>query len=154
MVGFNVKQFQGAFFTSSAVTKKVKPAARKVLSKFGSYVRQTARQSIKNKKRSVASQPPANRTGKLKRFIYFGYDTNKNSVIIGPAKLTNTVSDTALISLEEGGSTDILTHSFDKARGKHSVQRSRVFVAARPFMKPAFDKELPKVPSMWKDSIK
>lgn len=146
MIGFNVKQFQGAFFTSSAVTKKVKPAARKILSKFGSYVRQTARQSIKNKKRSVASQPPASRTGKLKRFIYFGYDEAKNSVIIGPAKLNNTVSDTALISLEEGGATDVFNPK--------TKQRSRVFVAARPFMKPAFGKEMPKVPGMWRDSIR
>ena len=146
MIGYRFDKFKSTFFSTPAVMKKVKPAARRVLSKFGSFVRQTSRQSIKNKKRSVAGQPPANRTGKLKRFIYFGYDESKNSVIIGPAKLSNTVSDTALISLEEGGITDVMDPKTKKT--------GRKFVAARPFMLPAFDKELPKVPGLWRDSIK
>lgn len=129
------------FFDSSKVTRSVDNATRKVLSKFGAFVRRTARQSIRKRKTSASSgQPPSSHTGLLKRFIFFGYEPKKRSVVIGPALLTDGTQGDAPSVLEYGGPT--------------TVKKKRVKISARPFMGPAFEKEKPNLPSMWKDAVK
>ena len=133
------------FFDSAVVLKKTDAATHKVLGRFGAYVRQTARQSIRNRKGSSKSgSPPTNQTGLLKYNIYFGYDPERQSVVIGPAKL-NKGTPEALAALEYGGTSTMTTR-----KGK----KKRITVAARPFMGPAYEKEQPKLPAMWAGSIK
>ena len=129
------------FFDSAKVIRSVDKSTRKVLSKFGAFVRRTAKQSIrKRKKASAPGSPPSSHTGLLKRFIFFGYDTQKSSVVIGPTRLTENNRGEAPSILEYGGRT--------------TVDKKRVKISARPFMGPAFEKEKPNLPSLWKDSIK
>lgn len=131
------------FFDSKKVKSSVDKTTRAVLSRFGAFVRRTARGSIRSRKRpSRPGRPPSNRTGLLKRFIFFGYETDSKSVVIGPAKLNR--SSNAPQVLEHGGKTKVTA-------GKET---KRVKIAARPFMAPAFDKEKDKLPQMWKDSVK
>ncbi len=146
-------RMKNLFFTSKAVTSRVDAATRRVLSKFGAFVRRTAKGSIrKRKKASVPGQPPSSHTGLLKKFIWFGYEPNEHSVVIGPAKLTSKNTD-APENLEHGG-TVILTETKWIGRGKKKRQKRNVHIAARPFMGPAMDKELPKLPSLWDGSVK
>jgi phage gpG-like protein len=127
------------------IKSKVDTATRKRLSKFGAYVRQTARQSIRKRKGSSRpGQPPSSHTGLLKQFIYFGYDENRRSVVIGPVVLARKASGIPEV-LEHGGNVTI---QWGKNRGK------TVSIEARPFMGPAFDAELEKQSSLWANSIR
>ena len=132
-------------FDRQAVLSAVDRARLAVLSKFGAFVRQTARQSIvKRKAVSVPGQPPRSHTGLLKRLIFFGYDPATKSVVIGPAPMGATPE--ALPALEYGGATVVKPH------GRFKGTR-RVIITARPFMGPALEKEQSKLPSLWLDSV-
>lgn len=136
------------FFDRKAVTSRVNNAARKVLSKFGAFVRTAARHSIRKRKRtSSPGEPPSSHAGLLKKMIYFGYDCARQSVVIGPERLNQKVGD-APAALEYGGSSTIV----EGLRGRR--RKRRVRIAARPFMGPAFENERPKLPAMWAGSVK
>jgi len=142
MIRFEIKQL---FFDTKAVRSKLDATTRRVLSKFGAFVRRTARSSIRKRKRiSEPGSPPSSHSGLLKKFIFFGYDPAQRSVVIGPERLSQKGRGEAPHLLEYGG-----THAVER-KGK----RRRARVRARPFMQPAFDKEEPKLAAMWRDSIK
>ena len=142
MIGFDIKK---CFFDRQAVISRVEPATRRVFSKFGAFVRRTAKGSIRNRQRPAPpGSPPSSHTGLLKKFIFFGYDADARSVVIGPARLDRRGRGDAPSLLEHGGSTTL------KRRGK----RFQVAYRARPYMGPAFEKEQPKLPAMWRDSVR
>ena len=142
MIRFEIKQL---FFDSPKVVRAVDRTTRRVLSKFGAFVRRTARSSIRKRKRiSEPGSPPSSHSGLLKKFIFFGYDPAKRSVVIGPERLTQRGRGEAPHLLEYGGTGSV------QRKGK----RRRAKVRARPFMGPAFEKEEPKLAAMWRDSIK
>lgn len=132
------------FFDRPAVMARVDAATRKVFSKFGAFVSQRAKTSIR-KRKSIAppGEPPSSHTGLLKRFIFFGYDPDRRSVVIGPARLTGKGRGQAPSLLEHGGPG--VVH-----RRRKVVQ---VHVRPRPYMGPAFEKEKPGLPAMWRDSL-
>ncbi len=134
-------QAKKMFFDRAKIKKKVDARTRKVLSKFGAFVRQTARKSIRKRKgTSKPGRPPFSHTGVLKRFIYFGYDKDRRSVVIGPV-IAAGKRGKAPSTLEHGGK---VTLPFG----------NKAEIAPRPFMAPAFEKELKQVPKLWADSIK
>ncbi len=139
----DLRTMKNMFFDRKKIKDKVDARSRKILSKFGSFVRKTARRSIRKRKRSSAPfQPPSSHKGTLKKHIYFGYDMERRSVVIGPVRVPTRInSSKTLPGLEYGGRIDLL-------RG------GTANIKPRPFMEPAFQRELPKVPTMWADSIK
>ncbi len=141
MIGMVTKAM---FFDRKAVTSRVDKAARKVLSKFGAFVRTGARHSIRKRKTvSRPGSPPSSHVGLLKKLIYFGYDSTRKSVVIGPTPLRGTAEAPPL--LEYGGNA----RRRDR-KGKNVMASYR----ARPFMGPAFEREKPKLPAMWAASVK
>ena len=142
MAGFKLKYL---FFDSPKIVRSVDKSTRKVLSMFGAFVRRTAKGSIrKRKKSSTPGTPPSSHTGLLKRFIFFGYDTQKRSVVIGPTRLTENNRGEAPSILEYGGRTTV----------EGNTKKTRVRIRSRPFMGPAFEKEKSNLPSLWKNAIK
>ena len=142
MIGFDIKK---CFFDREAVASKADAATRRVLSKFGAFVRRTAKGSIRNRQRPAPpGSPPSSHTGLLKKFIFFGYDPGQRSVVIGPTRLDRRGQGEAPSLLEYGGQTTLV-------RGG---KRERATYRARPYMGPAFEKEQPKLPAMWRDSVK
>ena len=142
MIGFEIKQI---FFDRRAVTTRMEPAKRKVLSRFGAFVRRTAKGSIRRRKKPAPPEsPPSSHTGLLRKFIFFGFDRGRHSVVIGPVRLDRRGRGEAPSLLEYGGQTTLVR------RGK----RRRTMYKARPYMGPAFEKEQPKLPAMWLDSVK
>ena len=140
-VGLDLHQAKKMFFDRASIKNKVDARTRKVLSKFGSHVRQTSRKSIRKRKgTSKPGKPPFSHTGTLKKFIFFGYDTTRRSVVIGPVVVPGK-SGKAPSALEHGGKVSL-------PQGKSTT------IEPRPFMGPAFTKELPTAPQMWKDCIK
>ena len=143
--GLDMKTAKSQFFDRLRITSKADAQTKKTLSRFGAFVRQSARQSIrKRKKSSRPGQPPSSHTGILKQFIYFGYDSYRRSVVIGPV-VTSRKSSGIPEVLEYGGKVTITS---GKAKGKTTT------IEARPSMGPAFDKELDVVPKLWVNSIK
>ena len=148
-VGFKIDQAKSLFFDSQRILRALDAAERKVLSRFGAFVRTRARSSIRKRKRSAPpGKPPSSHTGLLKKFIYFVFDPEEHSVIIGPARLNQAIGD-APAALEHGGRSRVTSGG---RRNKH-VART-VYVRPRPYMQPAFQKEMEKLPKLWKDSIR
>lgn len=141
---FQVKQL---FFDRPKVRKAVDQGTRRVLSRFGAFVRTKARdltkkRPAKRQRTSDPGQPPRRHTGVLRRLIFFAYEPERRTVVIGPAKIHGSPdSPTIPEVLEHGGRTKL-----------SSGARARI--AARPYMGPAMRDELPKLPQMWRDSVR
>lgn len=140
----SIRQTKSGFFDRFAVMVAVDAMTRRVLSKFGAYVRQSARTSIRPRKAvSAVGSPPSSHLGLLRKFILFSWDNERRSVVIGAALLNGKAYRDAPAALEFGG------------RFKRR-SRKGPYVATykpRPFMGPAFDANLPKLPRMWADAL-
>lgn len=148
-LGFRLNQAKGLFFDRTVVLNATSRAERKVLSKFGAFVRTRARTSIRKRKGpSEPGQPPSSHTGLLKRNIFFVYDRSRHSVLIGPILLNQKIGD-APRALEEGGQSRVFT-----GRGRRRRLLRTVLIRARPYMKPAFERELPAVPALWQNAVR
>ncbi|MCL4199681.1 MAG: hypothetical protein KJZ69_19460 [Phycisphaerales bacterium] len=143
MLDLRIKQM---FFDRPKVKRAVDAARRKVLSKAGAFIRQTARTSIRKRKCTrKPGAPPHSHVGLLRRFILFGYDRQSDSVVVGPVGFK---ASTAPRVLERGGTTTVTR----RKRGKRTDRRVRI--AARPYMQPALEKERPKLPELWRNSVR
>jgi len=162
------------FFDTDFVKAAVDAAKRANLSRQGAFVRTAARSSIRSRKKSnQPGKPPSSHEGTLKRFLFFAYEPDRESVVIGPAKTNQVffgndgrpVSGTTPEVLEHGG--DIFIREVWKwRRWRRADLRSRrrnadlptrlrkVDVAARPFMAPALEKGLADLDKVWRNSVK
>ncbi len=143
MIDLRIKQM---FFDRTKVKRAVDAARRRVLSKAGAFIRQTARTSIRKRKgTSKPGSPPHSHVGLLRRFILFGYDKQSDSVVIGPVGFKASAAPRVL---ERGGTTTVTR----RRRGRRSERRVRI--AARPYMQPSLEKERPKLPELWRNSVR
>jgi hypothetical protein len=135
------------FFDAEKVVRAVGRAQRKALSRAGAFIRRTARQSIRtSKKPAPPGQPPHSHNGQLKRFLWFAYDPEAETVVIGPAGFKRTTD--APHTLEFGGRTRVTYR-------RHGRKvRSSARIDARPYMAPAFAKERPNLPKLWAGSVR
>jgi hypothetical protein len=143
VIGMTFQAAKGGFFDRDKVMRSVDAGTRKVLSKFGAFVRQRAKTSIRKRKgTSSPGSPPYSHVGLLRKFILFAYDPQRRSVVIGPA-LTKEGSQAPRL-LEHGGDAVIV----DRGKARHVRYRPR------PFMQPAFEAEKPKLSALWRDSVR
>lgn len=153
-----IRAARSNFFDRESVIAAAGAAQVRVLSKFGAFVRTRAKSSIrKRKKSSKPGQPPSSHLGLLKQFIFFSYDREAESVVIGPALINR--STNAPETLEHGGDTTIEVHRFVSGakygnRVRYLTQQKPIHVKARPFMGPALKAELPGLPALWRNSIR
>jgi hypothetical protein len=161
------------FFDKPAILNSVDAGTRQFLSKFGAFVRTRARSSIRTRKTpSEPGTPPSSHEGTLKKYIYFGYDQNVRSVVIGPEKTNQVffngdgrpVTGTVPEVLERGGEIRIL-EVFKYGRWQRADLRSRrsiaglktrlrtVKIEARPYMGPAFEAEKNNLPSLMENAF-
>lgn len=139
-------RIKDVFFDRAAVTRSVDAAKRRVLAKAGAFIRTAARTSIRKRKGSAPpGKPPHSHEGSLRRLILFGYDCTNDSVVVGPVGFKNSVAPRAL---EHGGTTVVLS----RRRGR--LQTRKVRIAARPYMAPALERERPKLPLLWRNSVR
>ena len=131
------------FFDRTKVRKQMEARTGKVLARFGASVRKTAQESIRKRKgTSQPGKPPFSHVGTLKKQIYFAFDSQSRSVVIGPVIFGAGHSGIALPALEKGG------RSIRKTDGK------RINIQARPFMGPAFEKEMTGLSNLWAERPK
>jgi hypothetical protein len=173
-MAFDFAAMRGSFFDSAKVLTAVGAAKRKALSKAGAFVRQRSRSSIRRRKKvSPPGKPPSAHKGQIK-LIYFGYDEQTGSVVVGPIPFA-AKAGTAVVPdlLERGGLTtvkDKRSASGRKARSKKQADAYRQLIklgrivppqrplrliafAARPFMVPAMEAEMPKFAGMFKGEL-
>jgi hypothetical protein len=171
VIDMRVKQF---FFDKAKVIRAVDKARRAVLSKAGAFIRQRAKTSIRKRKAiSAPGKPPSSHEGSLRRFLYFGYDPGADMVVVGPAKTNQVffgrdrrpVTGTVPSALEYGGQITVFeVHKHGRwqradlrSRRRLAGLRSRyrkVTIQPRPYMQPALLAELPKLPALWRNSVR
>jgi|TARA_R110000868_G_scaffold410438_1_gene698460 hypothetical protein len=170
------------FFDKAAVIDATDVATRKALSKAGSMIRQTARRSMRSRKKPSApgSPPSAHRKSDthprgplLKDKLFFAYEPNRRSVVTGPEKLGRSNAPEVM---EKGGTVKVkvrpaptgkprsaasvaafrrkLAAGTLKTKPKATESTRDVKIAERPFMVPALNKEKPKLAGLWADSVK
>ena len=137
------------FFDRHVVMAAVDNAKRKVLSKAGAFICTAAKTSIRKRKGSAPpGAPPHSHEGSLRRLILFGYDKPNDSVVVGPVGFRKSEAPSVL---EYGGDTVVLRRVGGRG-GKLTSQK--VKIAPRPYMAPALEKERPKLPLLWRNSVR
>jgi hypothetical protein len=118
-------------------------ASLRVLTRFGAFVRQRAKTSLRQRKSiSDPGAPPSSHLGLIRDHILFVVEPATKNVIVGPL-LLHRGSPTALEALEHGGESLIMRHG----------KPVSITIQPRPFMQPAFDTELEKAPELWENSL-
>lgn len=79
---------------------------------------------------SKPGAPPFSVTGLLKQFLFFSFDPQTKTTVVGPAKLN-----------KPSGAPERLEYGADD-------------MESRPFMRPALEKVAPKLEGLWKDLVK
>ena len=137
-------------------------AEKRVLSRFGAYVRNDAKKSMRSSrgrivttrtgrqrrvfKPSKPGKPPKSIEGLLRRFVYYAYDKYKGTVVAGPTILPNKSRHGVPIpGLHEHGGTQVVRFGKKQVVAKYP---------ARPYMRPAGEKNTKKLGQLWKDAIK
>lgn len=132
------------FFDSALVKSRVNAGVRKVLSKFGGLVRIDDRASMPDK--AAGTQPAGHAPRKIKRTlwrsIFYSFDPQRNSVVIGAIPLPGGYADGAA-ALEEGGDVTENLHG-------HNVP---MHISPHPHTHPAFERQKEKLPNLWANSV-
>ena len=110
------------------------------------YVRRVAMNSIKrarkNSGRSRPGSPPLSHTGALKNWIRYAWDPASRTAVVGPVRLKHFRAPRAL---EHGG----VSKWIKRTRGFWASGYQRV--RARPFMRPALVRALPRMRAIARD---
>lgn len=128
------------FFDRKAVKDAIDRETHAALSRFGAYVRQRARTSIRKRKGvSPPGLPPHSHVGSLRSGILFAFDRGRASVVIGPFPFRPGSPGPRL--LEYGGYGVVV---------ERGGKKRRAYWRPRPYMRPAFQAELARLPDHWK----
>lgn len=139
---------KAAWFDRPAVIADVGKKVAAAFAQFGRFATRTASRSMrkagkKKGKYSRPGEPPRYHNRLLRDHIYFAYDSQRKSVVMGPAKLSSrsTISNVPEV-LEHGGPSKI--RRFRKRWiGRTpiiTIHVDAIHVAKRPYMGPAVEK--------------
>lgn len=157
------------FFDRKAVRDAVGKEAAAGLSKFGSYVRQRARSSMrpggKKGKTAAKGQPPRTHRGDLKRLLFFSWDPETRSVVVGPTPFAKGIAPNVLEfggTVPGGGRTIRVRRDLGRdAAGRFAsggfdkvVLNGAVHYSGNPYMRPALEAEIPNMPKAWSTAVK
>jgi hypothetical protein len=130
----SISQFQKTFFDREVVQRAMSRTVAKALSRFGAFVRQRAKTSLRYREApSSPGRPPSvhrssnrrktnrktglasvQRVSPLREFILFAYDPARESVVIGPAKTNQRNAEGIDVPIpaviEYGGAVTIREH--------------------------------------------
>lgn len=143
MIALGFKATKANFFDRRKVHRAVDGATRRVLARFGAFVRRRAKSSIRKRKAtSLPGSPPSSHTGKYRDLIFFAYDVPRRSVVIGP---TQSRPDSSVPRLLEHGGV---------ALRRTRTGTVELHYRARPHMGPAFEAEIPSLPPLWRNAVR
>jgi hypothetical protein len=140
------------FFDRAAVMKAIRADERRYFAMAGASIMKTARRSIRKRKAvSKPGTPPTNRTGELKKNIFFAFDPATRSVVTGPARFAKGSGKPPGL-LEHGGRTRAERRMVLKGgTGEHPrrtvIEKGTVLdYKPRPYMEPALVAIVPTLP--------
>lgn len=173
MLSLTIDQAKDFFFDRPAVIAAIDRGTRQALSRGGAIVRREARTSIKKgtvlrrgrtragERRQVATvrsskpgNPPFSQTGLLRQHIYFAADLDRQSVVIGPARLN--AKDTSAPSTLEYGGTATVRRMRIRRPGRTELRWTaprQVRIAPRPYMNPALARVAGRLPEQFRGSV-
>lgn len=136
------------FFDIGSLASAAERGWAHAMKRVGATIRRTGQDTMPNRrygKNAPVSLPGEfpqrhSTTNNSLRNIQFDYDPRKKSVVVGPVRFK---SDTARL-IEFGG---VVT----KKRTEKKKKARRMHYAARPFMKPSFEKEKPFIAGHFKN---
>lgn len=168
--GFLQMKVKGISLTPKTVTNPVDRELTRRLFKFGSFVRQTARRSMKKRKKSSEpGKPPSTHEGTIKQKLIYAVNPGEKNVVIGPTLW----SRKAAHIVEHGGAFVVnlrpwwvesdpreraAIYKRVRAGGNTGSERRfrvkrKIKYAARPFMRPAFAQEIKENRELWGNLI-
>lgn len=165
-----VEESKGNFFDAMLVQKRADRARIRNLSRLAAFIRTRAitlllRHRVNKKfgaksvikhthvgETAPAGQPPFAHTGNIAKFMFFGYDTGSESMVVGPALLGGVVN--ALKELEEGGEATIARVIRAQGKRERLVVTRRVTFTPHPFMAPALAAEKVRSARLWANTIR
>lgn len=173
MIQFDVKAYKAMFFDRAAVMNAVDQAARKALSKFGSFVRTTASRSIrKARMKTLAEMTPEERKRYKIRLAIAkrkGLPLPKRPLASSkpgepPRSITGVLKNLLFFGYEPSRQSVVIGPAISSRSGGEAPplleyggtanRRNRtVTYKKRPFMQPAFEKERPKLSRMFRDQL-
>ena len=156
------------FFDRPRVLRAVGAAERRVLSKFGAYVRRTAKGSLKPARQMKLSEmSPEQRAAYERRKAEArrrGRPVPRRPEVISqpgaPPKLhvrpvrANPLRRLLLFGYDPRRRSVVIGPLAFRGHGAEKLEYGKGRHRARPFMRPALGKELPGLPAMWRDSVR
>jgi hypothetical protein len=131
--------FKRSFFSDDDVKNSLDKRTARVFARFGYFVRQAARKLIKKRNRkSLPGEAPTDQTGLLKQHIYFGYDKDGRTLVVGPAAI---FANSFIPERLEYGET------YTNKKGE------TVTLKPRPYMRPAYEEKEPYLADLWRKSV-
>jgi len=140
-IGLRVKE---CFFDRAKVVNAMDRATRNALGHFGGYVRKIAKRMIKRAPgASAPGHAPHSHEGHLRELIFYSFDFDQRSVVIGPERLErgHMYGPTTVPQLMEGGGTVI------------GIDGKVHIYPARPYMGPAFEAGKAHLDEFWQDAM-
>ena len=145
MIQDPIARVKKLFLDRAEVTSRLDKGTATAFRIIGARVRLNARNSIRKapkKRRSTGRRAPYDRTGRLKKFIFFSLDRETDSLVVGPVKLESVAAENAPELLEYGGI------------GRNSKTGESVEYEAFPYMTPAFERERPRISDAFQNVVK
>jgi hypothetical protein len=107
MPSFNIYlEIFECFFDQQKVKDAIQAQRRAAMANMGAFIRKVARQSMRRRKKSSApGQPPSAHAGQLRDLLFFSYDENSDTTVIGPVKFAGKSGDANVPGLMEFGGT-------------------------------------------------
>lgn len=136
---FNVKKM---FLDSAKVQRLMDKKTSTAFKKYGGLVRKVAQRSMRTRKgSSPAGMPPYAHTKKLlKKMLFYSYDEQNKSVVIGPVRLGK--AKIGVPRLHEHGGVYTVMNKRGKIINRHYPERK--------YMQPAHETSIAKLPSYFK----
>lgn len=134
-----------AFLDNPKIQKYLDQKTKKVFVRFGGTVRKTAQFSMRSRKGTApAGQPPyAHKKKLLRKLLFFSYDVNTKTVVIGPVRIERTMDQHIPKLMEEGGKV---------AKETRSGKIVTLDYTPHPFMQPAFETHIGKLAEMYRNA--
>lgn len=172
--GKSLAQWKEFFFDRGVIERAAGKGKAKALSRFGAVVRRTAQTSMRYRKGASApgTPPSAHKSGRLaalkkmkrakyngallREMLFFAYDPRSGDTIVGP--LGFKTKGTPIPALHEYGGERAAFKGEVMAAGKGKNQslvklKGTLRYPARPFMRPALDKSLPKFAASFRGTV-
>ncbi len=133
-----------SFFDRDKVVNALRKAQRREFSRYGAFVRTAARTSMRRRKQSSEpGNPPSAHVGTLRDLLFFSWDGDSLSVVVGPA---TTRKPTGVPHLLEMGGIAF------RPAGKGGIKPAKY--PAYPYMQPAFKKTVSKLGKSFRGSVR